>query len=105
MRAGELRERITIQQATATRDAIGGEVEAWTTYAEMYAAIEPLSGRELFAAKQVAGEVSHRVRIRYHAGIVPKMRALHGARVLDIEAALNVDTRDRETHLYCREVL
>lgn len=105
MRAGQLRHRVTIQQlGPVTRDAMGGEIATWNTYAELYAAVEPLEGRELFSAQQVAAEISHRVRIRYHAGVVPKMRVLFGSRVFDIQSAMSIEERGRETHLYCREV-
>ncbi len=78
MRAGDLRHRVTIQQLTTTRDAEGVTTETWTNVATVWAAVEPLQGREYFQAQAVNAEVTTRVRIRYRAGIVPTMRILFG---------------------------
>lgn len=105
MRAGELRHRITIQQKTVVRDTYGGETVTWTNTATVWAAVEPLSGREYFSAQQVQAEVNHRIRIRYRAGITTTMRVLWGTRVFDILAIINLQERGREIHLMCKEVV
>lgn len=103
--AGQLRHRIAIEEFTTTRDSMGGTIEAWTTFAPAWAAVEPLNGREFFAAEQVNAEVSHRVTMRYTPGVKTKMRVNHGGRFLLIEAALNIGERNQELQLMCREVV
>lgn len=103
IRAGELRHRITIEQVTETRDVIGGVTESWSTFATRWAAVEPLAGREYFSAQQEEADVDHRIRLRYLAGVVPKMRVKFGARLFDIQTVLNLDERKRELHLMARE--
>ena len=49
---GRLRERVTIQQATATRNRIGETVQTWGTFAEVWASVEGLSGREVLQSGQ-----------------------------------------------------
>lgn len=105
IRAGDLRHRVTIQQATVTRNEFGEPVETWQDLATVWAEVVDLSGREFIEARQApASEVTTRVRIRYRAGIEPTMRVLHGARVLEIVAVLEPEGRRRELHLMCREV-
>lgn len=105
MRAGRLRDRITIQQVAETRSGSGAITETWSDVATVWAAVEGLSGREFWAAQQVNAEGSLRITIRYLAGIVPKMRALFGTRVFDIQAATDLDGRRRELQLLVSEVV
>lgn len=120
MRAGRLRHKVTIQEVTETPDAYGEPSESWTTYAERWASIEPLAGREYFAAKQEHSEVDTRIRLRWDRALVavtPKHRVLYTyplldgspettqTRIFDIEAVLNMQERNREIVLMCREVL
>lgn len=99
MRAGTLTERVTIQETTQTQDGDGGIVDSWADVATVWAAVEPLTGREFFDAAKVNAEVSSRIRIRALSGIVPKMRAVHGSDIYDIHAVMDVDSRGREIHL------
>lgn len=104
IRAGELRHRVTIQQNNSTsRDAVGAEVPNWQDVATVWAAVEPLRGREYLESQQVNAEVDTRIRIRHYPGITPDMRVIWGSRIYEIEAVINVDERDREIHLMCRE--
>lgn len=63
------------------------------------ASIEPLRGRELFAAQEHQADVDVRVRVRYREGIEPTMRVVHEGRVYDIRAVLDAELRHRELEL------
>ena len=103
MRIGKLRRRITIERVTETQDTDGAVLETWSTYATVQASIEPISGREYFAAQSTQADVTHRIRIRYLSGIVPKMRVSYNSRIFDILSVINVGERNRELQLMCRE--
>lgn len=103
MRAGQLRHKVTIQQYAQSLDSSRQPVNVPTKLAEVWAAVEPLSGRELVNAQQQQPDVTHLVRIRHRDDVTPKMLVLHGSRKLHIESILNADERDREMHLMCRE--
>lgn len=105
MRAGELRNRVTIQQATETQSDSGAVGQTWANVATVWASYKELSGREWFAAQQVNAEVSGEFGIRYRAGIVPKMRILFGTRVFNIEAVMDPASRRRELQLLVSEVI
>ncbi|MDA8212164.1 MAG: phage head closure protein [Clostridia bacterium] len=105
MNAGELRHRVKIQQKSVTRDSFGAESVTWSDVATVWAVVEPLRGREFFGAQQVNAEVTTRIRIRYRSGVVPTMRALYGSRVYDIQSVINLDERNRELQLMCKEVV
>ncbi len=105
MRAGELRHRIKIQQKSVTRGTMGGETVTWTDVSTVWAAVEPISGREYYAAQQTQAEAQTRIRIRHLAGITTSMRVLWGTRVFDIIDVLDVKERGREIHLMCKEAV
>ncbi|MCG3168188.1 MAG: hypothetical protein POELPBGB_03988 [Bacteroidia bacterium] len=103
--AGALRHRVILQTVTETRDAVGGVVESWATTATVWAAVEPLRGREFFQARAEQAGVDTRIRVRYRTGLTPKMRVSWGTHTYDIEAVIEPDSRRRELHLMCSEVL
>lgn len=108
MRAGQLRHRVTIQSlvgGSPSRDSGGATEESWADLATVYAAVEPLRGRELIAAQQVVSEVSGTIRIRYRDDltITSKMRCVFESRNFEILAAVDPQERHRELVLYVRE--
>lgn len=105
MRAGRLRHRITIQQPGTTQDSYGEENAAgtWTTFATRWAAVEPLQGREYFAAQQHLARVTTRFILRKINGVTPKMRILFDGRIYDIDAVMDFDERGIEVQLMAVE--
>lgn len=99
---GRLRERVTIQHATETRNALGETVQAWTTFAERWASVDGLSSREVLLQGQQKTEVSHRVRMRYVDGMTQMMRLLWRGRVLEISSLLE-HANSSEHELLCTE--
>jgi SPP1 family predicted phage head-tail adaptor len=74
---GQLRHRVTIQRLDeSTRDAAGQVVPAWVDVATVFAAVVPVSGRELFASQQVQANVTHKVTMRHREGVTPKQRVV-----------------------------
>ncbi len=104
MKAGKLRHRITIQEASERQDSTGAVVNTWVDRATIWAAVEPLSGRELVAAQALNAETSTRIRTRYWAGITPKMRASWGDHIYDILSVVELESAQRELHLMCKEI-
>jgi len=104
VRSGRLRHRVTIQQPVVAVNGYGERITTWSTVAVVWAAVEPLRGREFFDAEQVQAEISHRVVLRYRSGLTTTMRLLHLTRVLHIGTIIDVDERHRELQLMCREM-
>ncbi len=100
------RHKIVLLMPSGATLVDGVEVTNYVTAAEMFAAIEPLSGRELFQAQAVNPELSHRVKIRYHAGIVSSMRIRYGSRIFEIVSPpIDTGERHRELVLMCKEMI
>ena len=99
MKIGDLRHRITFQQPIKTPDGHKGHTVKWQDVVTVWASVEPLSGREYFYSHQIKAEVTHRVKMRYRAGITVKMRIKHKGRVLEIESILDKEMLE----ILCRE--
>lgn len=105
MKAGDLRHRITIQENRPVKDAEGIVQDSWVDLATVWAALKPLSGRELLAAQALQSETTGTLEIRYRAGIKPSQRVIFGGRVLEILAVLNKEEKNRELGLLTKEVV
>ena len=103
MDAGRLDKRIIIERLEATEDEIGQPVEAWIPTYSVWAAIEPLQGREYLAAMAVQAERTVRIRIRYLPGIVSTMRVVYQGRVFAIQSVINLREANDELHLMALE--
>lgn len=102
MDAGRLRERVTVQQASENRNALGETVLSWSTYAERWASVEGVSSRESLAYGQQQIDVTHRVRMRYLSGLTQSMRLQWRGRTLEIISLLEHGNRS-EHELLCQE--
>lgn len=102
--AGKLRERVTIQQATESRNALGETTLAWSTFAERWASVEGVSAREALELGQADVSITHRVRMRYLDGMTHNMRVLWRGRVLEIVSLLEYANRSEHVAT-CQEAV
>jgi len=103
MNPGRLNKRITLQRLKTVK-VNGIATKQWEDVATVWASIEPLRGREYFAATAVNAEVTTRVKIRYRSGVTADMRGLYGSRVFDIKSPpIDPEERHEELHLMCSE--
>jgi len=105
VRAGKLRHRLTIEKATRTRDAHGGETMTWRRVANRWGSIEPLSGREQLQAQQAQSRMTHRVTMRHMESMTPHHRIKARGRTFNVHEVGNVEERDRMTVCLCEEVV
>lgn len=103
----DMRTKITIKQRSTSQNDYGEPVDTWTNVVtNVWASIEPITGREFFAAQQVHSDVNMKVRMIYDsslAGIKPSMIVTFGTRTLEIDAVINYKERNREILLMCKE--
>jgi SPP1 family predicted phage head-tail adaptor len=99
---GKLRERITVQIASGTTNALGETVLAWADSSAVWASVEGVSAREALAAGQQETTISHKVRLRYLPGLSQNMRFSWRSRTLDIVSLLEHGNRS-EHEAICQE--
>jgi len=104
IKIGDLRQRIIFQSPRKVDDGHGGwNVPSWDDTTTVWAQVEPISGREYFAAAQVKTEITHRVRIRYRADLNEEMRIKFGTRYLAIEAIRDLKELHKFMEILCSE--
>jgi SPP1 family predicted phage head-tail adaptor len=103
--AGLLRESVTVQYPTESRNSYGESAQTWNTLTTRRAMIEAISYTEMERRGQIGGNVSYTVRVRYVPGITGQMRLRWDSRegkILYISSA--VERGNREEHeLTCEE--
>jgi SPP1 family predicted phage head-tail adaptor len=104
MKIGELRQRVILQKKEITEDELKQQYETWMDTATVWASVEPLSGREYFAAGQVNSEISVKVTIRYRKDVTPDMRVVFGGKVYETLSVINLKERCETLVMMCREV-
>ena len=104
MKAGKLRHRVTLQKNIGQKNEIGEVIAHWQDYATVAAEVKPLSGRAFFDAQQVNKEITVQIRIRYLAGVLSEHRLVFNSQVLEVVFAQNVEERNREWLLMCKEL-
>jgi len=104
MKAGDLRHRVIIQVNTPTRDPNGGKVASWATSTTVWASVQTLTGGKLETARQIDGEASVQVPMRYCSS-APTIdnRLLFGTRILESILVVNENERNIWIQILCTE--
>lgn len=100
--AGELTERVTIEQPANAQNAVGEATLTWSTFATVWAKVQSLSGREAERYAEVVGFAGHKVTIRALPGVGTSMRVIYRNRTLEI-GAINEYERVWYVELICTE--
>jgi SPP1 family predicted phage head-tail adaptor len=100
----KLRQRVIIQEQQGVSDGGGNLTENWVDIAIVWANVKPLMGQETTIAEKLTQQLTHTVTMRYRAIAKAKNRLLFNGRVFYIEYIMNVDEKNRELRLNCREV-
>lgn len=104
MNPGELKHRISIITKTQTADGIGGFTTTDSTFAVVSAAIWPVNAKETIASQQLQERITHRVRIRYLAGVTSTMKITFGSRTFNILSIINPNEAGEMLDLLCMEI-
>jgi SPP1 family predicted phage head-tail adaptor len=110
MRAGRLRHRVVLQRRSESQGTTGEVTWGWATLATVWASVEPVTGRQFFAAAQVQSEVDTLIRIRYRPKLNEKLRAVFiqdsgppkVTQYFDVLAVLPIHEGRHEVHLMCK---
>lgn len=101
-----MRHRLTVERRSATKDAMGGMVDSWSTLLTCRCDFQPLSGREYIGGGAMQSEASVRFIIRYDsttATIQPSDRILFGSVYYNILHVANSGGRNQMLELTCAE--
>lgn len=96
---GALRTELSLQVASNSPDGIGGMVQDWTETATVFGQIEPVAAKARFGAGQSLETLTHRITIRWRAGVASGMRLVRQGRVFEILTVHDPDESGR--YLVC----
>lgn len=106
--AGRLRHRVTLQQYAGVADSYGDPLTAddsqWRDVCAVWAAIDPVSGREFYAAEQAQSAVTHKITLRWRSGVSAAWRVVLGRRVFRILSVIDWEERHESLLLMAQEV-
>ena len=100
--AGKLRDRVTVQIASGTTNALGETVLAWSNSTSVWASVDGVSAREALTAGQQEVSITHKVRLRFLPGLTQQMRFAWRGRTLEIVSLLEHGNRS-EHEAICTE--
>ena len=106
MNSGKLNKQVAIYQLADESprvDDLGAPSQSWALLATVWAAIEPISGREFWAQQQVQSEISARIRIRYRADVTAGMKVQYAGKKYHIKNVIDKEEEHRELHLMVSE--
>jgi len=104
IRAGTMRERITLTHPTNTEDARWGPTPGESQYATAWAEVKPITATERMQDEGIQADTTHVLRMRYRSDVTSKDVVTWRGRKLQIESAIDVEGRHRELELTCREL-
>lgn len=93
----QLNRKVELQSFTSVQDPDSGYmVDTWATYATVMAKIEPLVGREFFAAAALQAENTHKFTMRFRDDLLPHHRLLFNGKAWNIQSVINIRSANRE---------
>ena len=90
---GKMRERVTIQSPTEVRSPSGETTLSWATVATVWASVDGLSTREILQAQQANVVATHKIKIRYRAGVSHTQRIIWRGRTMEMSSVVERDGR------------
>ena len=106
---GKMRHRISFRQFNGARGRRGDPLDRddanWEPVATVWAAIDPVSGREFYEAGQSQSEVTHKIRCRYRGGLKNEMRIFYGTRRFEIASIIDWEERHESLLIMAKELV
>ena len=101
---GKYRNKITFLKNHGGKDGYGEVIDDWKEFATVWAAADPLLGKEFFSALTVESKVEIKFNARYINGVTNDMRIQYNGKTYEILSAINVRELNRELLCYCKKV-
>jgi SPP1 family predicted phage head-tail adaptor len=101
---GELRARSVLEGPVETPDQAGGVLRSWAEIASVWADVSTLNAQQRLEAEQIGQTVTHRVTLRWRAGLSTKQRLRRGSQIFLIRGVQDPDDRRRRLICNCEEI-
>jgi SPP1 family predicted phage head-tail adaptor len=101
---GALRRRLLLEAAVTTPDGLGGTTQVYETVAAVWAQLEWIAGGERWRLGRPEQVATHRVTLRWRAGVDAGQRLRDGDRLFDIRAVADPDGGRRRLVCLVQEI-
>lgn len=105
MKAGELRNVITLRKKTIAYDSYNQPIETWADAETLKASVITTGGREFYAAQKLNAETSTVFKVRYTKAVNTRMKVKYGNQNYDIISINDVDGKHTELLISAKEVI
>lgn len=106
VRAGTMRDLVTLLSFTPTDDPRFGQTPGWTSFAQEWANVVPLAGTqagaETFDSQGVQGQTCYTVTMRYRPDVDSTDRIQYRNQTLEIVSVADPDGRRRQLVIQAR---
>lgn len=85
------------------QNSYGEELE-WSDFITVWGSVEPILGKELFAAETINSNIQIKFRCMYFEGVTNEMRIKYNNTEYEILSAVNYKNLNREWLLYSKRV-
>jgi SPP1 family predicted phage head-tail adaptor len=99
-----LRTRLVLETPVETPDGAGGVTRSWIPAATVWGHVTPTRGEDSVVAGAPGQTISHRVALRWRAGLDSSMRLKLGSRRFAIRSVYDPQERRRMLVCLCQEV-
>jgi SPP1 family predicted phage head-tail adaptor len=101
-----LKHKVEIYAPPDQIDSAGQPLDQPILIATLFAGIEPLRGRELYAAQKEHGEINTRLVMRYRDDVFERATTVkYKLQTFDVLYPIHVDYARKELHLMCKLVM
>jgi SPP1 family predicted phage head-tail adaptor len=100
---GALRDRLVLEQPVETPDGAGGVTRSYAGVATLWAAVTPVSARDVVVADDLTATVTHRIVIRARDDVTTRHRLRDGARIFRIVTLRDQDGGGRFLEIGAQE--
>lgn len=104
MRVGPLRFLATVKELEKVQDEVGGVRENWQDVGKAWVDVQYITGSEKYIAHEKYTDATHKVFMRYFAGITPEMRIDIKGKIYEIVAVQDSHLRDTRHILVVKDV-
>lgn len=102
--ATESRHYVSVQRLTQSSDGEGGFTSEWKTEDNIWASVNPIRAIQQYQFKSINVDATHHVTTRGYTDINEKDRILFNERILEVLTIENIQERDFELFITCKEV-
>lgn len=107
--SSRLRHRLTLQQEIHTADTAGGYTRSWQDVAQLWVEIIPNTGNyqgtrgENMVLQHIQTSITHKILLRYRAGIDSSMRLVFENRIFNIRYVINSHENNETLEILAEE--